>query len=209
MWQVFSYYTVLSIEALIGIFGIRVYEEPHYQVIGRADGIEIREYPPRVAAEVAWRQTDGAGREQAFRLLFDYIAGASRPLARGDTRIAMTAPVEVRSNDPAPMSDPGQSSETGVTATMRFFLPAKYSANDAPSPMDERVRLVIVPEGTIAVLRFSGSGSDFGERQSELITRLAASQWRPNSAPYALYYDPPFTLPFLRRNEAAVDVIKR
>ena len=66
--------------------------------------------------------------------------------------------------------------------------------------------LVTIPAETVAVLRFSGSGSDFAERQSELIRRLQGSAWKTIGAPYALYYDPPFTLPFLRRNEAAVRV---
>ena len=30
----------------------------------------------------------------------------------------------------------------------------------------------------------------------------------PSGEPYTLYYDAPFTLPFLRRNEAAVVVIE-
>jgi hypothetical protein len=70
------------------------------------------------------------------------------------------------------------------------------------------MKLVTVPGETIATLRFSGSGSDFLARQSELIAMLTGSQWQPNGAPYALSYDAPFTVPFLRRNEAAVAVVK-
>jgi hypothetical protein len=57
-------------------------------------------------------------------------------------------------------------------------------------------------------LRFSGSGADFAARQTDLIEKLRGSRWRPNGEPYTLYYDAPFTLPFLRRNEAAVAVIE-
>ena len=71
------------------------------------------------------------------------------------------------------------------------------------------MKLVTVPGETIATLRFSGSGSDFADRQSELITIISGSRWRPTGAPYALNYDAPFTLPFLRRNEAAVAVVER
>jgi len=35
------------------------------------------------------------------------------------------------------------------------------------------------------------------------------SKWQPIGEAYTLYYDAPFTLPFLRRNEAAVAVTKR
>ena len=64
----------------------------------------------------------------------------------------------------------------------------------------------MVPAEEIAILHFSGSGSDLATRQTELMAALAGSRWRPTEAAYALFYDAPFTLPFLRRNEAAVAV---
>jgi len=198
MWQPVSYYLLLAIEALIGVFGIRVYEEPPYQVVGRVDHVEIRRYAPRVAAEVTWSVANNTGRAQAFRLLFAYIAGANRPLVKDERRIAMTAPVEVVDRNMTPKNGTAQTSEGG--ARMRFFLPAKYRLDDVPTPSDSRVVLVTIPEETVAVLRFSGSGSDFAERQSELIRQLQGSAWKTIGTPYALYYDPPFTLPFLRRN---------
>ena len=91
---------------------------------------------------------------------------------------------------------------------MRFFLPAKYSHDTAPQPDDARVRLVTVPDETVAVLRFSGAGEDFAQRQKQLIAELAGSPWRPGGDAYSLYYDAPFTPPFLRRNEAAVTVTR-
>jgi hypothetical protein len=53
MWEAITYYAALAIESLIGLFGIRLYEEPLYDVIDRiADRVEIRLYAPRLAAEV-------------------------------------------------------------------------------------------------------------------------------------------------------------
>jgi hypothetical protein len=208
MWHTTYYYVALALESLIGVFGIRLYEEPHYDVIDRiADRVEIRRYAPRLAAEVELPITGEIGRNEAFRLLFAYIAGANRTSASGYDRIAMTVPVEVRDMKRIAMTVPVQSSETDRMVRMQFFLPVKYNRENAPKPMDDRVRLVTIPEETIAVLRFSGSGGDFAERQTELITRLAGLRWRPRDEPYTLYYDAPFTLPFLRRNEAAVAVM--
>jgi hypothetical protein len=68
------------------------------------------------------------------------------------------------------------------------------------------VKIVAVPAEKIAVLRFSGLGGDSRARQDQLVSRLARSKWRPLGEPFMLFYDAPFTLPFLRRNEAAVVV---
>ncbi len=91
---------------------------------------------------------------------------------------------------------------------MRFFVPAKYTLATAPRPLNPRVRLVTVPEETIAALRFSGTGRDAAARKAELIETLAGAAWKPDGEAYTLFYDAPFTLPFLRRNEAAVKVTK-
>jgi hypothetical protein len=209
MWQTISYYTVLTFEALIGVFGLRLYEEPRYDVVGRvADRVEIRRYGPRVAAEVELPAAGKAGRDEAFRLLFAYIAGANNASATENNRIAMTMPVEVRDRERLAMTVPVQASEAKGAVRMQFFLPAKYSLETARAPADARVRLVAVPGDTVAILRFSGAGRDFAERQSELLALLAGSKWRPAGAPYALNYDAPFTLPFVRRNEAAVAVVE-
>jgi hypothetical protein len=207
----FIYYAALVFEGIIGVFGVRLYEEPGYEVLGRvADRVEIRRYGPRVAAEVEMPDSGGSGREQAFRLLFAYIAGANQLATDASAKMAMTAPVEVRGPQRLAMTVPVQTAADASGALrMRFFLPAKYSADTAPRPRDSRVQIVTIPEETVATLRFSGTGADFGERQSELIRLLAESPWQPTSAPYALNYDAPFTLPFMRRNEAAVAVVKR
>ncbi len=191
------------------LFGVRSgYEQPAYQVVERqGDTIEVRRYPPRVAAEATVEgATDTAGRNAAFRLLFDYISGANRAAAsidmttpvetaRTSAKIAMTVPVETARSD-----------EEGMR--MRFFLPAAYNAESTPQPRDPRVRIVDLPEQTVAVLRFSGSRSEeaVADKTVELLRALETTPWRPASAPIAYFYDPPWTLPFLRRNEVAVTV---
>lgn len=100
----------------MGVFGIRLYEEPRYDVIGHlAANIEIR---------------------RSFRLLFAYIAGANQASVSEDARIAMTVPVEVRDKARLAMTTPVQTSEAMGTSRMTFFLPAQYSANNAPKPLD-------------------------------------------------------------------------
>ncbi len=208
MWQTIIYYTVLIFEAIIGAFGIRLYEESSYELLARVVGrIEIRRYPPRVAVEVRLPFTGEASQNEAFQLLFAYIAGANSSAISRNGRLGMTVPAKVQGNKRIAMTIPVQSSEAERHVRMQFFLPTNYTINTAPKPRDARVRLVPRETETVASLRFSGSGRDFAAREAELIKSLKGSTWQAVGAPYALFYDAPFTLPFLRRNEAAVAVV--
>jgi len=196
MFQAIPYYSVLAIESALNVIGVRLYEEPRHTVIDRIEEVEIRRYVPRVAAVVDFSQ-NAVDRNDAFRLLFDYISGANA----GSDHIAMTAPVEFRGERLA-VATPAQSSE----ARMSFFLPAEYGMATAPRPRDPRVRIEAVPSQKVAVLRFAGLGGVSPLRQRQLLNRLTRSRWRAVGDPFMYYYDAPFTLPFLRRNEAAVVV---
>jgi hypothetical protein len=93
---------------------------------------------------------------------------------------------------------------------MRFFLPAKFTEATAPVPTDDRLRLVELEPERVAVLRFSGFGSDSSVRAEKrrLMTRLEDTVWQPTGEPTAMFYDPPWTLPFFRRNEVVVPVTR-
>jgi hypothetical protein len=193
----FVYYLVALIESVLGIFGVRaLYEQPAYAVVRRLDhGVEIRAYEPRLAVETdASGQGDGA----AFGRLFRYITGANRAAGR----IAMTAPVETGGQRVA-MTVPVEQAAGG---TMRFFLPRKVAESGAPEPTEAGVRLVRVPEERIAALRFSGRITpEIRAAQEDLLIRtLAGAGLTPRAPPMFMGYDPPFALPFLRRNEVAV-----
>ena len=208
MWSTIAYYLLLIVESVAGVFGLRLSEEASYQTIGRiGDQVEIREYAPVMVAEVALPPGDAQARNQAFRLLFDYISGATRT-AIGSDKGAMTVPVSVDEPERIAMTVPVQTN-TGP-GTMRFFLPAKYTKETPPpKPSDKRVKIVALPARTVAALRYSGSRREAKEKEQTLVKTLETSAWQASGRPYTLYYDPPFTIPFLRRNEAAVAVEKR
>ncbi|WP_298951822.1 heme-binding protein [uncultured Methylobacterium sp.] len=191
------YTLVTLVESVLGIFGVRaLYEMPAYTVAGRLDGgVEIRSYAPRLAVETdAGGQGDGA----AFGRLFRYITGANR--AGG--RIAMTAPVEVGGRRIA-MTAPV---EQGAGGTMRFFLPRAVAEAGAPEPTEPGVRLVEVPAERVAALGFSGRATPEAraDREAALARALAAAGIEAREVPVFMGYDPPFAIPFLRRNEVAV-----
>jgi hypothetical protein len=206
MWQSITYYLLLALESVVGVFGLRLYDEPRYTVLGAVnERIEIRLYEPRRAAEVALPAGDEKAREDAFRILFDYISGANRS-ASGSDLIAMTVPVALDDPDLVAMTVPVQTAKQD--GMMRFFLPAKYNDMAPPEPLDTRIRVLTIPAQTIAALRYSGSGRNAAAKELELIEGLDGSAWQPVEQPYTLYYDAPFTLPFVRRNEAAVAVTR-
>jgi hypothetical protein len=73
------------------------------------------------------------------------------------------------------------------------------------------VRIVDLPPETLAVQRFTGSWSEdaLAARKQDLLRVLDQSDWRAIADPVAMFYDPPWTIPFLRRNEVAVVVEPR
>jgi len=205
--------TLASSVVLAGcsVVGVRAgYDQPDYRVLATLDGgIDVRRYQPRTAAETVVTATSRRNNEgRAFALLADYIFGHNRV---GD-RIAMTSPVETASRSAQiAMTSPVETASATGTYRMRFFLPAGYTAATAPQPMDSRVRLVDLPAQTMAVLRFSGTRDDDAVDgfTARLLAALERSAWRPVGEPVAFFYDPPWTLPPLRRNEVAVAVAPR
>jgi len=201
-------------------FGIREgTAEPRFTVLAAPNGLEIRAYGPRVAAETTVANDEESARYDGFRRLAHYIFGGNRaktpvamtvPVAQAKAdepkseTIAMTAPV---SQAPVSQAPVGQGAD-GRQWVIRFFMPADSTLETLPTPEDPAVVLVQVPGETVAVLRFSGlwGAETIAARQAELLQRLEATAWQPVGAPVAWFYDPPWTIPFLRRNEVAVSV---
>ena len=190
------------VEGVGGLVGIRTgTEEPMYVREATLGNIEIRRYGPRIAAETTVNGDEEQARSAGFRRLAGYIFGGNHR----ETKIAMTAPVS-QQNEKIAMTAPVAQSRGDGESVIRFFMPSKWSMDLLPEPDDERVELVEVPGETYAVLQFSGDRSPqaVAARSEELLEALRDSDFTPNGDPVAWFYDPPWTLPFRRRNEVAV-----
>jgi hypothetical protein len=184
------------------VVGIRDTPEPASTVIARVGAVEIRRYAPTAAAETTVEGSELYARSIGFQRLFAYITGSNA----GRGKIAMTAPVAQAPAEKIAMTAPVAQTETSTGAwTVRFFLPATLTVATAPQPLDRRVVIVAVPPRVMAVLRFSGQGTPdtVAAEGRRLDAILATSAWHADGPLVAWFYDPPWTLPPLRRNEVA------
>ncbi|MFO0437995.1 MAG: SOUL family heme-binding protein [Phenylobacterium sp.] len=190
------------------LVGIRAgTEQPPYEVVGRVGDAEIRRYAPQIAAEAVVEGPVETARNEGFRQVAGYIFGDNTAKAS----VAMTAPV-VQGREPSggsqsiAMTAPVVQQPAGAESwSIQFIMPAKYTMATLPQPNDPRVRLVEIPARTFAVVRFSGLGREdaVARHEKALDAALAGSSWRAVGEPVTWYYDPPWTVPFLRRNEVA------
>ena len=199
-----SLLSALAVSAC-SVVGIRSgTEEPRYTVVQSDGPVEIRRYEPRLAAETEVAGSEVGARGDGFRRLAGFIFGGNTAKAS----IAMTAPVS-QAGTAIAMTAPVASQQAGPGRwRIRFFMPASYTEATLPRPDDPAIQIVAVPAQTFAVYRYSGSTSPeaTAEAARELMRRLPSTRWTPTAAPVAWFYDPPWTIPFLRRNEAAVAV---
>lgn len=203
----FFYYLLTFAESVTSVFGVRFpYEQPHYIVLQTlGQNVEVRRYDPREAIEATVDGTGDQAASEAFGLLFRYITGANK----AEQKIAMTVPVRTDSERIA-MTAPVQTTSANGQVSMRFFLPKTVAEAGAPAPLDPRLHLVQVPASTIAALRYSGVATHATRDHNAaiLLGVLAKTAWKPEGEIFQFNYDPPFTIPFLRRNEVAVAVTR-
>ena len=201
---------ITSIIALILIVGVLAgpvmsnVEKPDYKVIQSEQNIEIRQYEPMIIAEV---EVDGK-REDAigdgFRLLADYIFGNNTV----QQVISMTAPVQQKENQKIAMTAPVQQQSTGKSWRMSFVMPSKYSMDSLPVPNNNRVRLKGILAKKFVVIEFSGTNSNENvtKHENQLMNYIEENQIKINDSPKYAFYNPPWSLPFLRRNEVMIEI---
>jgi hypothetical protein len=198
-------WSVLALLLVSGcsVFGIRSgTEEPHYTVIHQAEGFEIRRYGPRVEMSTVLASDENEARYQGFRRLAGYIFGANKARAK----IAMTAPVAQNAEKIAMTAPVAEARDAGGRWRIAFYAPSTYTLATMPIPDDPTVELRSVPGMTVAVRRFSGDRSPeaIARETQTLLRDMDGSGWRAHGESFAWFYDPPWTLPFLRRNEVGV-----
>lgn len=192
-------FAALGAAVWFGTQGRRV-EEPAYTVEQRDGDFEVRRYAPRVVAETEVTGTRDAASREGFRRIAGYIFGGNH---RREA-IAMTAPVSQRgAGEKIAMTAPVSQRGAGDRWTVAFTMPSSHTLGTLPTPDDARVALRLAPAQRVAVVRFANATDDaaVGARTASLARWIAARGLRADGDAELNRYDPPWTPPFLRRNE--------
>lgn len=205
-------------------------EHPSYARERKLGTFEIRRYAPHWVAETSVESSWEGALEEGFHRLAGYIFGknhfAPQPrseavagqgstgpstgpaatVQRSHGAIAMTSPVQMQRS--APLSELASGAHDAMSHIITFHLPRGRTAANLPMPDDERVQLTLKPEARVAVLRYRGhhDADTMASRSLELLVALRRAGLRYRGNPQFAGYDPPSTLPLLRRNEVWVEL---
>jgi hypothetical protein len=179
-------------------------ETPKYKVNYSSDNIEHRTYEPMIiaAVEVNGERKEAIG--NGFRLIADYIFG-NNAIAQN---MEMKAPVEQQQTKKIAMTAPVQQQQSGALWTISFVMPSKYTLSTIPKPNREEIKLTLIASKEFIVIRFSGTNSDeqITKYQTELLSYIRKNKIKIVGEPKYAFYNPPWTLPFMRRNEIMFEV---
>lgn len=173
------------------VFGESGVEIAPYEILKKENKFEIRHYDQIILVTTSIQ--DGAERRSPFYKLFNYISGENK----NNQEISMTAPVFM-------------DQENGKSATMSFVMPANFSLENTPVPLDKALGIEEIQDYTVATITFNGS---FDEKNIEknisvLQKWIADKNLKVTGIPKAAGYNPPFTIPALRRNEILIPIEK-
>jgi len=183
-------------------------EEPDFKLISEEGEFQIREYDPKIIAQVEVEGDFDEASSKGFKLLADYIFGNN--LLDGESqKISMTTPVEVSPlADNLSMTSPIMDDQVNKTWSINFVMPKEYTLDTLPMPNNSEVKIIKVPSEKYAVILFSGlvRESSYAEKSELLSNYIKANNFMPQGTIKIARYNPPWTLPFFRRNELMVKI---
>jgi hypothetical protein len=182
-------------------------EEPKFTLLEKSEPFELRAYAPQIVAEV---KVDGDLDAAAFifgknqvseKISMTAPVGIESSDQNKSAKIAMTAPVGIENSKP--------SENAGNQWTVSFVMPAEYTLASLPKPVDPRVKIREVPAEKRAVITFSGfyNQEKVEEKTQALRDWIKLKNLKPSGEPQFARYNPPWTLPFMRRNEVMIQVL--
>jgi effector-binding domain-containing protein len=179
-------------------------QTPKYSVIKKQNEIEIRQYLAYIQAEVVIDEKNyKSAIEKGFGVLAGYIFGNNI----SKQKIEMTSPVQASRSEKIEMTTPvtvsGESS-----FTVAFIMPSAYTLETLPQPIDSRVHIKLIPERSLAAIRFSGFfRQDAIQKNKQRLSKWLQDQGIEAEGDFIVAgYNPPWVPGFLARNEVLIQV---
>ncbi len=204
-------FVLLFVWTLYGVIISMSVSEASYQVLETLEnGVEIRAYPEEI-----WATTVAENQNDAFSPLFGYISGDNE---RGE-KIEMTAPVVTPAPQPAKtastegekieMTAPVVTMNTKKGQFMAFIMPERFDIKSIPKPSSSSVKIQLIQPRKLATIRFSGymTEGNYEKNLEQLSKTLDFRGISTEGEPLLMQYNDPWTPPFSRRNEIALQVI--
>jgi hypothetical protein len=206
------YFLILfSTFSFISPMNVMAAEEPKYELIEKSGEFELRQYQPMLIAEVLVDGDMDQASGKGFRLIADYIFGNNITETGSSKKIKMTAPVTIEPrSEEISMTIPVSLKNISGRWQVSFVMPSKYTLDTIPLPNNKQIMLRKVPARKVAVLEFSGFANEknTANRTQELLKWMDKNNLISTGSIELSRYDPPWTLPFLRRNEIIVEYAK-
>ena len=204
-------------------------EEPTYTVLSKTENFELRRYESQLVAQTWVSGDQDAASRAGFKILADYIFGNNTAPSGESSKISMTAPVAMQfeakqsttkkngSNESqkiamtAPVSIKQEQQQNDGKWRVQFTMPSKYTMQTLPKPNNPDITIIEVPPQTYGVIKFSGlAGSEkVAVKTVELQSWMQTQKLTLTGTPELARYNPPWTLPFMRRNEIMIAYEKK
>ena len=184
-------------------------EEPEFSLIKKEGDFEIRSYAPKIIAEVKVKGSYDDATSIGFKLLADFIFGNNTSTNNESSKIEMTAPViSSIENKKIAMTAPVISEKNEHAWLISFVMPSEYSLDNLPRPNNPSIKIIAKNSETYAVIIFSGlvRESSFNEKIDLLNKYIIKNNYELDGNVQIARYNPPWTLPFLRRNELLIKI---
>lgn len=184
-------------------------EEPKFTLLEKYQAFELRDYAPKIIAEVIVDGDMHQASNKGFRMIADFIFGNNETQAGKSEKISMTAPVSLQQRaEKISMTAPVGVRQTNHGWRVYFVMPQQYNLETLPKPNNPLVIIKSTPSQKFAVIRFSGLVDEekMAKKVTELTRWIESKKLKMLDNPKLDRYNPPWTLPFLRRNELMVEV---
>lgn len=187
-------------------------EEPKFSIIEKSEAFELRTYAPQLVAEVKVEGDLDTASSQGFRLIAAFIFGQNQV----SEKISMTAPVAIETAQSTKIAmtvpvgiEASKDSAKGLNQwVFSFVMPSEYTMATLPKPLNPLVTIRELPAQKRAAITFSGFYNEAKvlEKTKALEEWIKSKQWQAIGSPQFARYNPPWSIPFMRRNEILITV---